>query len=114
MNTTDLRIRYKMDTSNYPLLNHSRSELSFTGKLLYELLKYDYVKWLEEKFGGSNKFRYMYHKEYGNNAISSNYFQKKYLKTRIVPEIFSNEYSYWLENYIVENILNNHNRTYIY
>jgi hypothetical protein len=117
MNTTDLRIEYKRDTGNYPLLNYSNcyntEQISFTGELLHEPLKYDYVKWLEEKFGGSNKFRYMYLEQYGIEPLST-YLPKKYFRNRVKPEVFYNEYCWWLEDYIVENILNKHSRTYIY
>jgi hypothetical protein len=112
MNSIDLRIEYKNDTSHYPLLNYYYNG-NLTGELLREPLKYDYVKWLEEKFGGSNKFRYMYLEQYGEEPMST-YLPKNYLRNRVKPEVFYNEYCWWLEDYIVENILNKHNRTYIY
>jgi hypothetical protein len=96
--TTDLRVRYKIETGN-----------DSTYKNYYSNgLKNEYVSWLEETygFGPINFFRDLYIDEFHEIPIMQNgrSMSRNGMLTQSVTDRFYREYKTWLEDYIVSTV----------
>jgi hypothetical protein len=106
MTTTDLRIKFKLETGDYPTwvgdiyganANAITSIHRFTHTLvpsIYGKLKSIYGFWLEDKLGNSKKLREEFYKEFSIFA--------KYEKTLRKPDILKQEYIFWLEEKMLD------------
>jgi len=95
MTTTDLRIRFKLETGDYPTWFGDIYSVMYTiAPSIYGKLKSIYGFWLEDKLGNSKKLREEFYKEFSIFA--------RYGKTLRKPDILKQEYIFWLEEKMLD------------
>ena len=108
MTKTDLRISYKLDTARYPLWtkdHFGREYKKYNKESKFAPPRFNFLKgvptseyglWLENKMGNSKDLREKYYNQTKEHSISN--YRSNLRKNK---EVFSVDYSLWLENLIL-------------